>query len=255
VCSRTIRTAILAGAVLVGAPRVDAQTGTHAPTSANDALFSIDLSDRTAFSSSPPADTSDRPAAGRTSLVASVEDGRLRVPTLKRHIESDPAPRAPASGGRIGPKPRIADEHLGRIVGEACAFYGVDARLVACLIHQESGFSRFAVSPKGASGYMQLMPATAKRMGVLDVFDAKQNIWGGVRYLRYLLTLFDDDVELALAGYNAGEGRVIRAGYRVPAIAETLNYVRAIAARYGRKRHAVPIADHPTKAGQGTTEE
>ena len=104
-------------------------------------------------------------------------------------------------------------------------------------MRQESGFNSRARSYKGASGLMQLMPATARRFGVTNIFDPAQNIDGGVRYLRFLLDMFEGDVELALAGYNAGEGAVVRSGYRVPNYRETQNYVRVISARYGRSKH------------------
>jgi soluble lytic murein transglycosylase-like protein len=126
--------------------------------------------------------------------------------------------------------------------------HGVDPKLVFAVMHQESGFKQRAVSHKGASGYMQLMPATARRFGVTDIFDPAQNIDAGVRYLRFLLDLFDNDVELALAGYNAGEYRVIRSGYRVPRIRETQNYVRLISANYyGRAGRAHRATVGPKK--------
>lgn len=134
-----------------------------------------------------------------------------------------------------------SDPEAAGYVHEACAYYSVDPELVFCLIHQESGGRQYAVSHKGASGYMQLMPATARRFGVTDIFSKRQNIWAGVRYLKLLLNMFGDSVPLALAGYNAGEHRVIREGYRVPRIAETINYVRAISARYGRLTHRYSV--------------
>jgi len=174
-------------------------------------------------------------------LVVKVEDGKLTIPA------PEPRPFKSSADERVGPsdpKDRVApigNSDVSAAIAEACERFGVDAALVECVITQESGFRRRAVSQKGASGYMQLMPATARRFGVTDVFDTRQNIRGGVRYLRYLLDLFDGDVALALAGYNAGEARVVRAGYQVPAIAETRNYVKAILARYAsvRRRGAV----------------
>ncbi len=124
------------------------------------------------------------------------------------------------------------DPRLDHYIRDSSARHGVDPRLVLAVMRQESGFHSRARSPKGASGYMQLMPATARRFGVTDIFDPQQNIDAGVRYLRLLLEMFDGRVELALAGYNAGEYRVIRSGYRIPEIRETQNYVRAITAHY-----------------------
>src|SRR6185503_20568484 len=109
---------------------------------------------------------------------------------------------------------------------------GVDPLLLYSVMHQESSFKQRAISPKGARGLMQLMPGTAARMGVTNIFDPKQNIEGGARYLRFLLDRFDGDVRLALAGYNAGEGAVMKYGYRIPPYSETQEYVRRISKRY-----------------------
>jgi soluble lytic murein transglycosylase-like protein len=111
--------------------------------------------------------------------------------------------------------------------------HGVDPALVKAMIHTESGFNRTAVSPKGALGLMQLIPTTGARYGVTDFFDPKQNIEGGVRYMKFLLEKFNGDVDLSLAAYNAGENLVGRIG-RIPSIPETRDYVRKVRARYGR---------------------
>jgi soluble lytic murein transglycosylase-like protein len=110
--------------------------------------------------------------------------------------------------------------------------YGIDPLLIYSQMHQESTFKSRATSPKGASGLMQLMPATARRMGVTNIYDPKQNIEGGVKYMRWLLDTFNGDVVLALAGYNAGEGAVMKYGWQVPPYRETQEYVRRISARY-----------------------
>ncbi|HEY0348370.1 MAG TPA: lytic transglycosylase domain-containing protein [Pyrinomonadaceae bacterium] len=109
---------------------------------------------------------------------------------------------------------------------------GVDPLLLYSVMHQESSFKSHAVSPKGARGLMQLMPGTAMRYGVTNIFDPRQNIEGGARYLRFLLDRFDGDVNLALAGYNAGEGAVEKYGRQIPPYAETQEYVRRISRRY-----------------------
>jgi soluble lytic murein transglycosylase-like protein len=113
----------------------------------------------------------------------------------------------------------------------------VDPNLVVAVMRQESGFNARARSYKGATGLMQLMPATAQRFGVTNIFDAAQNIEGGTKYLRFLLDQFNGDVNLVLAGYNAGENAVVNSGYRVPRYRETLNYVRSISARYDASKH------------------
>lgn len=110
--------------------------------------------------------------------------------------------------------------------------WGVDPLLIYSQMHQESTFKPTALSPKGASGLMQLMPATARRFGVDRIYDPKQNIEGGVRYMRWLLETFNGDVVLALAGYNAGEGAVMKYGWQVPPYRETQEYVRRITDRY-----------------------
>ena len=108
----------------------------------------------------------------------------------------------------------------------------VDPLLLYSIMHQESSFKPRALSHKGARGLMQLMPGTASRFGVTNIWDPKQNIEGGARYMRFLLNLFSGDVRLALAGYNAGEGAVMKYGYRVPPYSETREYVRRIGNRY-----------------------
>jgi soluble lytic murein transglycosylase-like protein len=113
---------------------------------------------------------------------------------------------------------------------------GVDPLLLYSVMHQESSFKSRAISPKGARGLMQLMPGTAMRYGVTNIFDPRQNIEGGARYLRFLLDRFEGDVNLALAGYNAGEGAVEKYGWRIPPYAETQEYVRRISRRYALLR-------------------
>lgn len=113
--------------------------------------------------------------------------------------------------------------------------YGVDPYLIFCTMSQESGFTSGATSPKGALGLMQLMPDTAARYGVTNPYDIAQSIMGGTRYLKDLLTMFNGRVDLALAGYNAGEGAVMKYGNAIPPYSETRNYVKLILARYGKK--------------------
>ncbi|MFL6229665.1 MAG: lytic transglycosylase domain-containing protein [Pyrinomonadaceae bacterium] len=114
--------------------------------------------------------------------------------------------------------------------------HGVDPVLLYAIMHRESSFKKFAVSNKGARGLMQLMPGTAARFGVQNIFDPAQNIEAGARYVRFLLDRFGGDVRLALAGYNAGEGAVDK--YRgVPPYSETQEYVRRIGERYQLMRN------------------
>lgn len=113
--------------------------------------------------------------------------------------------------------------------------HGVDPYLIFCLMSQESGFTSSATSYKGAQGLMQLMPGTAARYGVTNPYDMAQSISGGTRYLKDLLKMFNGRVDLALAGYNAGEGAVMKYGNTIPPYNETRNYVRLILLRYGKK--------------------
>lgn len=119
----------------------------------------------------------------------------------------------------------------------------VDPLLLYSIMHQESTFKTRAMSPKGARGLMQLMPPTAARFGVTNIWDPRQNIEGGARYMRFLLDLFSGDVRLALAGYNAGEGAVMKYGYDVPPYSETQEYVRRIGRRYSVIRDPLAAAN------------
>lgn len=128
----------------------------------------------------------------------------------------------------------IADEPVHELVQEIAGRQGVDPLLVHAVIHTESAYNRLAVSPKGAEGLMQLIPETARRMGVSNSFNSRQNIEGGVRYLRELQDRYED-LRLVLAAYNAGEGAVDR--YRgIPPYAETQDYVYRVGKRYGDLR-------------------
>jgi soluble lytic murein transglycosylase-like protein len=116
---------------------------------------------------------------------------------------------------------------LNRTVDEIAARHSLPPQLLHSVIKVESNYNPLAVSPKGALGLMQLIPATARRFGVDNVFNPSENISGGARYLRYLLDLYHNDYRLALAAYNAGEGAVARYG-GVPPYAETQNYVALV---------------------------
>lgn len=117
------------------------------------------------------------------------------------------------------------------IISKYCLLYGVDQKLVRILIDKESQFNARAVSRSGAQGLMQLMPETARVLGVKDAFDPDQNIEAGVRFFKNLIDMFDGNVMLALAAYHAGPGLVKRIN-RVPTIPETVEYVDYIMSRY-----------------------
>jgi soluble lytic murein transglycosylase-like protein len=176
--------------------------------------------------------------------------GRIEVPRVSTKLsdaevdltpEKAPAPAVagPGAAGMLaavedhsGHMCLTGDAGVDQIVREAGTRYGVDPCLVVAVMGVESGFRRDAVSPKGACGYMQLMPDTARRFGVVDIFDPRQNITAATQYLRVLLERFSGNLDLTLAGYNAGENAVTRYGFNIPPYLETQNYVRSIADRY-----------------------
>ncbi len=114
------------------------------------------------------------------------------------------------------------------IIKDASEIYGVDPYLIKAVIKTESNFNPYALSHKGACGLMQLIPATAKRFGVSDIYDPRSNIYGGTKYLNYLMDFFNGDLRLVLAGYNAGENAVVKYNNQIPPYKETKNYVKKV---------------------------
>lgn len=114
------------------------------------------------------------------------------------------------------------------LIAKASERYRVDSALIKAIIKAESNFNHRAVSPKGAKGLMQLMPATAATLQVKDSFQPDNNIDGGVRYLSYLMSLFNGNLPLVLAAYNAGENAVLRYNNRIPPFQETQTYVKRV---------------------------
>ena len=165
------------------------------------------------------------------SLTASVTSDRAYVDTRGATLATPEPPNVPAvspeeqsTANRLLPSLNSQfDVHI----EEAAARHGVSVGLVRAIIQVESGFDRLAVSAAGARGLMQLMPATARRFGVMNRFDARQNIFGGTHYLRTLLDHYQGDISLTAAAYNAGMGRVAR--YRgIPPYKQTQDYVRKV---------------------------
>jgi len=136
------------------------------------------------------------------------------------------------AGTRVASRPHPASGEIAKLVRSLAPRYKLDPNLVLAVVETESNFNPKAESHKNAQGLMQLIPATAERFGVRDVWDPEQNLRGGMAYLRWLLDHFDGDVKLALAGYNAGEGAVERHG-GVPPYKETRAYVKRIMRRLG----------------------
>lgn len=158
---------------------------------------------------------------------------RARVDHVERErITPDAAGAGEGKGGRREFRWTTGSSRLDSLIKQNGARYDVDPYLIFCVMEQESHFNSRALSPVGARGLMQLMPATAARFGVRNASDPAQNVSAGARYLKQLLGKFGGRVDLVLAGYNAGEGNVTRFGYRVPPFRETRNYVRKVAARY-----------------------
>ncbi|HEX8722698.1 MAG TPA: transglycosylase SLT domain-containing protein [Pyrinomonadaceae bacterium] len=177
---------------------------------------------------------------------AEIADARAKVEQMRGEIakadETLAAARKPVEVYAPAPAPGVRTEvawttgsaGIDRLIRLNGQRYGVDPYLVYCVIRQESGFRTGATSSVGAMGLMQLMPGTAARYGVANPYDPAQSIMGGTRYLADLLRLFRGRVDLALAGYNAGEGAVMKYGNRVPPYRETQNYVRTIGTRYAQ---------------------
>ena len=125
-------------------------------------------------------------------------------------------------------------QRFAELIEQAANRYQVDAKLVHAVIQTESAYNSSAQSPKGAVGLMQLMPGTAKRFGVIDRNDPDQNVDGGTRYLKHLINMFNPNLDLAVAAYNAGENAVIRYNNSIPPYPETQNYVKQVLALYNQ---------------------
>jgi soluble lytic murein transglycosylase-like protein len=134
------------------------------------------------------------------------------------------------------PAPESSKEPFHALIQAASAKFGVDAELVTSVMAAESNFNPKAISRRNARGLMQLMPQTAARLGVLDVFDPQQNINAGTQYLHELLLRYNNDLVLSLAAYNAGPQRVEQSGRRLPPIRETQSYVRRVATIYATRK-------------------
>lgn len=175
------------------------------------------------------------------------EDGVLHISNVRQNRQYQLYLRSPGTRPKGGvsadASPRQAmrprRDAYNQIIEDAAQTYAVDKAFLHAVITAESGYNPNAISPKGATGLMQLMPATARRYGVYNLRDPQENIRGGAQYLRDLLRMFNNDKRLALAAYNAGENAVIKYGYTIPPFSETLNYVPKVLRFYERLRGQV----------------
>lgn len=182
-------------------------------------------------------------APARADVYVDVADtGELRFSDLREDaaqqlfLRDPPLTRAP-----LPPAAPARRRALQALVEGAAQRHGVDPALLDAVIATESAFRADAVSPRGAMGLMQLMPATARELGVDDAFDPQRNVDAGARHLRMLLDRYRGDVRLALAAYNAGASAVERHGNAVPPYRETADYVRRIEARLAASRRGVGL--------------
>lgn len=172
----------------------------------------------------------------------------LKILRIRREAqvreENLSAKRAFTSGGNLSGT--SGNAQYDSFILEFSKKYNINPNLILAQMSQESSYNRKATSNKGASGLMQLMPGTARRFGVTDIYDPKQNIEAGVKYMRWLLNEFGGDVDLALAGYNAGEGAVKKYGGKIPPYKETQDYVKKIKGKFGKLQGTSPDVQYGT---------
>lgn len=170
--------------------------------------------------------------ADGTIVYTNVRPGGRQAAKARRVEGEFRAPPGPAAPAKVTPRTRDALTEYDPFITETALRYRIPPNLVRAVMHTESAFDPTAVSPVGASGLMQLMPKTAQEMYVKDIFDVKENIEGGVRYLRVLANTFDGDMVKMVAAYNAGPEAVRKYGGQVPPYAETQAYVKKVVALY-----------------------
>jgi soluble lytic murein transglycosylase-like protein len=160
-------------------------------------------------------------------------DKPMRGLQLLKRYQMSTGRRSSGSGSALAAMHKRRDA-LQPLIAQASSESRLEPALVHAVVRAESAYRADAVSSKGAIGLMQLMPATAERYGVTDPRDPAQNLRGGTRYLSDLLAMFDNDLKLALAAYNAGENAVIRHGNQIPPYDETRDYVRKVVAFFNQ---------------------
>ena len=188
-------------------------------------INAVSLNDRTEKAAEPDqtSDVSDK-----------IEDLEFQKTKWSMMTDSPSATPAQISVGKSLGSFSTGNPAIDGYILESSLRYNVDLLLIFAQMSQESSFQGKATSHKGARGLMQLMPATAIRWGVKNIYNPKQNIEAGVKYMRWLPDTFGGDVKLALAAYNAGEGAVKKFGNKIPPYSETKSYVARISAHYNK---------------------
>ncbi len=203
-------------------------------------------------------------ASARDRVVSVVRTDARTGKLVRTVVNSSPAPKpasAPAAAQSVrpeAPKPQPAKAGaaqpadpapvaISETVQRIAAKHSLPPELIHSVIKVESNYNPWAVSPKGAFGLMQLIPSTARRFGVSNIFDPEDNINGGAKYLKYLLGLYGQNYTLALAAYNAGEAAVTRYG-GVPPYPETLNYVNQVGLRLAATQPAALPAERKSNS-------
>lgn len=177
--------------------------------------------------------------------LGQTDNGALLLTNLPRagqqyqRVFSEPQKAASRTAGKVSTLP-MSERPFVRQVEQAAQANELPSALLHAVIRHESNYDPAALSPKGAAGLMQLMPGTARDLGVADVWDPAANIDGGARYLKQLLERFDQDIPLALAAYNAGPGAVLNHGRTIPPYVETLGYVPRVMNEYQHLLGAMP---------------
>ncbi|MCY3590804.1 MAG: lytic transglycosylase domain-containing protein [Acidobacteria bacterium] len=229
--TRAIAMTIATTAILAGAPRETA-TGRHMePLPMSPPLEDVVLFEQIRAWLEPSADAASA-YLGRGPLYE-------RIPSRRESFEL-----FIGAADEDAVRDRMRRVPYGGLILSASARHGVDPLLVAAIVQAESSFDTKAVSPEGALGLMQMMPTTAEQLGVADAYDPGQNLDAGVSYLAYLLRRFDDDLVLALAGYNAGPGAVDRFG-GLPPFRETRGFTNSVLRVYIAHHRAAWAAVNP----------
>lgn len=228
--NRTLAIAVAAAAILAGAPRETAPGRHTEPLPTSSHLEDIVLFEEIRAWLEPSAAAAAH--LGRGPLYERTQARRESFELFIGAVDEDAV------------RHRMQHVPYGGLILGAAERHGVDPLLVAAVVQAESSFDTEAVSPKGALGLMQMMPTTAEQLGVADACDPGQNLDAGVRYLAYLLRRFDNDLVLALAGYNAGPGAVDRFG-GVPPFRETRGFTNSVLRVYIAHHRAAWAAVNP----------